>query len=81
MQHSSALECNEQEAPFRSPVRHRGGKEAHTAGRGGPVGEFGEVFLGLRINFGDRDIVQISGKGADGGGQLLTSSIRQPEEG
>ena len=80
MQHSSALEFNEQEAPCHVPVLHGGGKEAQTAGRGGSAGEFGEGLPGLRINFGDRDIIQISGKGADGGGKRLTSSSRQPEE-
>ena len=69
MQHAGALACTEQEAPCHRPVRQGSGKEAQTVRRGGVVGNFGEGLPGLRGIVGDRDIVQIYGKGADGGGQ------------
>ena len=49
--------------------------------RGGVVGEFVEVLPGLQGTVGYRDIVQISGKGAGGGGRRQAVSGIQPEEG
>ena len=50
------------------------------AGRGGSAGELGESLTGLRGTVGYCSIIQISGKGDDGGGRKLAGSIRQPEE-
>ena len=63
------------------PVRQGGRKEVQKSGVGGAVGAFGEGLPGLRGTVGDRDIVQLSEKGAGGGGQQLARSGRQPEEG
>ena len=48
MQHASALEYTEREAPCHRPVRKEGGKEAQTAGGGGTVGDLGEGLSGLQ---------------------------------
>ena len=81
MRHAISVACTEQEAPCHRPVRQGGGKEAKTAGGGGAAGEFGEGLPGLRGTVGDCDTIQISGKGADGGGRQLNGSGRQPDEG
>ena len=81
MKNDGALACTEREASFHLPMHQGGVEEPQTADKGGFVGYFGEGHLGLQGTDGSHDIVQIYGKGADIGGQLLEGSERQPEEG
>ena len=60
-------------------MRQGSGKEVQPAGGGGAVGEFVEGLTGLRGTVGDRNIVQISGKGDDDRGRQLARSGRQPD--
>ena len=81
IRHVGTLACTEQEAPCHRPVRQGGGKEVQKVVRGGATGEFREGLPGLQGTVGNHNIVQISDRGADGGGLQLARSVRQPEEG
>ena len=67
MQHAGPLTCIERKAPCHRTVRQGVGAEEKAVSGGGIEGDIGEGLLGLWRNFVKCDVVQVFGKGDDGG--------------